>query len=171
MFLNFNSAATVKFILSLVRVLLFLNVLLSSFWFFLPECAATPSVLDLEAHCPRKASACRQLERCAAIRESAQAQAFSMEAAGTPHISASVDFSLPAVGTLKRYFKALEYKYRVKTAALGTLKRYSIISLTLYLEWYSAYSIVESGGPHWLNKGKNAITHKPKIQIKFRLHH
>jgi hypothetical protein len=47
---------------------------------------------------------------------------------------------LPAVGTLKRYSKALEYEYRVKTAALGTLKRYSIISLTLYLEWYNAYS-------------------------------
>jgi hypothetical protein len=30
--------------------------------------------------------------------------------------------------------KALEYEYRVKTAALGTLKRYSIFSLTLYLE-------------------------------------
>jgi hypothetical protein len=26
------------------------------------------------------------------------------------------------VGTLKRYSKALEYEYRVKTAALGTLK-------------------------------------------------
>jgi hypothetical protein len=34
---------------------------------------------------------------------------------------------LPAVGTLKRYYKALEYEYRVKTAALGTLKRYSIL--------------------------------------------
>jgi hypothetical protein len=55
---------------------------------------------------------------------------------------------LPAVGTLKRYSKALEYEYRVKTATLGTLKRYSIISLTLYLEWYSAYSILYSGGPH-----------------------
>jgi hypothetical protein len=41
---------------------------------------------------------------------------------------------LPAVGTLNRYYKALEYEYRVKTAALGTLKRYSILSLTLYLE-------------------------------------
>jgi hypothetical protein len=41
---------------------------------------------------------------------------------------------LPVVGTLKRYSKALEYEYRVKTAALGTLKRYSILSLTLYLE-------------------------------------
>jgi hypothetical protein len=41
---------------------------------------------------------------------------------------------LPAVGTLKRYSKALEYEYRVKTAALGTLERYSILSLTLYLE-------------------------------------
>jgi hypothetical protein len=40
---------------------------------------------------------------------------------------------LPAVGTLKRYSKGLEYKYRVKTAALGTLKRYYILSLTLYL--------------------------------------
>jgi hypothetical protein len=55
---------------------------------------------------------------------------------------------LPAVGTLKRYSKALEYEYRVKTAALGTLKRYSILSLTLYLKWYSAYSILYSGGPH-----------------------
>jgi hypothetical protein len=49
----------------------------------------------------------------------------------------------PAVGTLKRYSKVLEYEYRVKT----TLKRYFILSLTLYLEWYSAYSIVSSGGP------------------------
>jgi hypothetical protein len=55
---------------------------------------------------------------------------------------------LSAVVTLKRYSKALEYEYRVKNAALGTLKRYSIFSLTLYLEWYSAYSIVGSGGPH-----------------------
>jgi hypothetical protein len=55
---------------------------------------------------------------------------------------------LPAVGTLKRYSKALEYEYKVKTDALGTLKRYSIISLTLYLEWYCAYSILYSGGPH-----------------------
>jgi hypothetical protein len=38
---------------------------------------------------------------------------------------------LPAPDTLKRYSKALEYEYRVKTAALGTLKRYSILSLTL----------------------------------------
>jgi hypothetical protein len=44
------------------------------------------------------------------------------------------DTRLPAVDTLKTYFKALEYEYRVKIAALGTLKRYSIISLTLYLE-------------------------------------
>jgi hypothetical protein len=42
--------------------------------------------------------------------------------------------TLPAVGTLKRYSKALEYEYRVKTAALDTLKRYSILSLALYLE-------------------------------------
>jgi hypothetical protein len=41
---------------------------------------------------------------------------------------------LPAVVTLKQYSKALEYEYRVKNAALGTLKRYSILSLTLYLE-------------------------------------
>jgi hypothetical protein len=59
-----------------------------------------------------------------------------------------VDIRLPVMGTLKRYSKALEYEYRVKTAALVTLKRYSIISLTLYLEWYSAYSILYSGGPH-----------------------
>jgi hypothetical protein len=43
-------------------------------------------------------------------------------------------FRLPAVGTLNGYSKALEYEYRVKTAALGTLKRHYIISLTLYLE-------------------------------------
>jgi hypothetical protein len=54
---------------------------------------------------------------------------------------------LPAVGTLKGFSKALEYEYRVKTAALGTLKRYSIFSLTLYLEWYNAYSIVDNDGP------------------------
>jgi len=41
---------------------------------------------------------------------------------------------LPAVGYFTRYSKALEYKYRIKTAALGTLKRCSILSLTLYLE-------------------------------------
>jgi hypothetical protein len=35
---------------------------------------------------------------------------------------------------LKRYSKALEYEYKIKTAALDTLKRYSIIFLTLYLE-------------------------------------
>jgi hypothetical protein len=55
---------------------------------------------------------------------------------------------LPAADTLKRYFKALEDEYRVKTAALDTLKRYSILSLTLYLEWYCAYSILYSGGVH-----------------------
>jgi hypothetical protein len=55
---------------------------------------------------------------------------------------------LTAVGTLKGYSKTLEYEYRVKTAALGTLKRYSILSLTLYLEWYSADSILGSGVPH-----------------------
>jgi hypothetical protein len=42
--------------------------------------------------------------------------------------------TLPAADTLKRYSKTLEYEYRVKTAALDTLKRYSIPSLTLYLE-------------------------------------
>jgi hypothetical protein len=36
--------------------------------------------------------------------------------------------------TRSGYSKALEYEYRVKTVALGTLKRYSIISRTLYLE-------------------------------------
>jgi hypothetical protein len=55
---------------------------------------------------------------------------------------------LLAVVILKGYSKALEYEYRVKTDALGTLKQYYILSLTLYLEWYSAYSIVGSGGPH-----------------------
>jgi hypothetical protein len=68
----------------------------------------------------------------------------------------------PAVGTIKRYSKALEYEYRVKTAALGTLKRYSILSLTLYLEWYSAYSILYIGGPHWLNKGKKCYNSQTK---------
>jgi hypothetical protein len=42
--------------------------------------------------------------------------------------------SVSVVHTLKRYSKALEYEYKVKTATLGTLKRYSIFSLTLYLE-------------------------------------
>jgi hypothetical protein len=51
-------------------------------------------------------------------------------------------------GYLKRYSKALEYENIVKTVALSTLKRYSILSLTLYLEWYCAYSILYSGGPH-----------------------
>jgi hypothetical protein len=55
---------------------------------------------------------------------------------------------LPAMGILKRYSKTLEYEYRVKTAAVDTLKRYFILSLTLYLEWYNAYSILYSGGPH-----------------------
>jgi hypothetical protein len=41
---------------------------------------------------------------------------------------------LPVVGTLNGYSKALEYEYRVKTIVLGTLKRYYILSLTLYLE-------------------------------------
>jgi hypothetical protein len=41
---------------------------------------------------------------------------------------------LTAVTYSKRYSKVLEYEYRVKTAALDTLKRYSILSLTLYLE-------------------------------------
>jgi hypothetical protein len=49
---------------------------------------------------------------------------------------------------VKRYSKALEYEYRVKTTTLDTLKRYSILSLTLYLEWYSAYSILYSSRPH-----------------------
>jgi hypothetical protein len=55
---------------------------------------------------------------------------------GLQHITPLILISvrLPAVDTLKRYSKALEYEYRVKTAALGTLKRYSILSLTLYLE-------------------------------------
>jgi hypothetical protein len=37
-----------------------------------------------------------------------------------------------AVGTLKRYSKALEYEYRVKIVALGTLKRYSILSHSIF---------------------------------------
>jgi hypothetical protein len=57
-------------------------------------------------------------------------------------------FKLPAVDTLKRYSKVLEYEYRVKTTALVSLKRYSILSPTLYLEWYCAYSILYSRGPH-----------------------
>jgi hypothetical protein len=61
---------------------------------------------------------------------------------------ASKPLTLPAVGSLKRYSRVLEYEYRVKTAALGIFKRYSILSLTLYLEWYCTYSILYSGGPH-----------------------
>jgi hypothetical protein len=41
---------------------------------------------------------------------------------------------LRLLDTIKRYSKALEYEYRVKTVVLDTLKRYSILSLTLYLE-------------------------------------
>jgi hypothetical protein len=63
-------------------------------------------------------------------------------------IAGSGDPCPRAVCTLKRYSKALQYEYRVKTAALDTLKWYSIFSLTLYLEWYSAYSILYSGEPH-----------------------
>jgi hypothetical protein len=55
---------------------------------------------------------------------------------------------LAAEDALKRYYKVKEYEYRVKTVVLGTLKRCSIISLTLYLEWYSGYSILYSSGPH-----------------------
>jgi hypothetical protein len=33
-----------------------------------------------------------------------------------------LDLRLPVADTLKGYSKALEYEYRVKTAALGTLK-------------------------------------------------
>jgi hypothetical protein len=61
------------------------------------------------------------------------------------HIS---NLRLSAVDALKRYSKALEYEYRVKTAALDTLKWYSIFSLTLYLEWYCAYSMLYSDGAH-----------------------
>jgi hypothetical protein len=39
-----------------------------------------------------------------------------------------------SLGYSKGYSKALEYEYKVKIAALGTLKQYSIFSLTLYLE-------------------------------------
>jgi hypothetical protein len=46
----------------------------------------------------------------------------------------SPNLRLPAVGYFKGYSKALEYEYRVKTAALSTLKQYYILSLTLYLE-------------------------------------
>jgi hypothetical protein len=39
---------------------------------------------------------------------------------------------LPAVGTLNGSSNALEYEYRVKTATLDTLKRYSIISPSIF---------------------------------------
>jgi hypothetical protein len=64
-----------------------------------------------------------------------------------PHPPNVVMLRLPVVGTLKWYSKALEYEYRVKIVALGTLKQYSILSLALYLEWYYAYSILYSDGP------------------------
>jgi hypothetical protein len=51
-------------------------------------------------------------------------------------------------GYSKGYSKDLEYEYTLKTAALGTLKRYFILSFTLYLEWYSAYFTVGSARPH-----------------------
>jgi hypothetical protein len=58
-----------------------------------------------------------------------------------------VHVRLHTMDTLKGYSKALKYEYRVKTDVLGTLKRYSILSLTLYLELYCAYFILYSGGP------------------------
>jgi hypothetical protein len=61
----------------------------------------------------------------------------------------SVASRTPSKTIQVRYPKdTLEYEYRVKTVALGTLKQYSILSLTLYLEEYSAYSTVGSGEPH-----------------------
>jgi hypothetical protein len=61
------------------------------------------------------------------------------------HQGGQTRLRLSAVDTLKGYFKALECEYRVKTVVLGTLKYYSIFSLTLYMAWYSAYSIHREG--------------------------
>jgi hypothetical protein len=41
---------------------------------------------------------------------------------GTEERETTDALRLSAAGTLKRYSKALEYEYRVKTAALDTLK-------------------------------------------------
>jgi hypothetical protein len=49
-------------------------------------------------------------------------------------LSLTPGLRLSAAVYSKGYSKVLEYEYRVKTAALVTRKRYSIISLTLYLE-------------------------------------
>jgi hypothetical protein len=57
-------------------------------------------------------------------------QASTSSHAGTiAHAQLQTHIRLSTVGTLKRYSKALKYEYRVKTAALSTLKRYSIFSL------------------------------------------
>jgi hypothetical protein len=82
-------------------------------------------------------------------------------------------FRLRAVVTLKRYFKPLEYEYRVKTAILDTLKRYSILSLTLYLEWYSAYSILYSTVPTilyrgWMGAGEISIEERILLTRTYR---
>jgi hypothetical protein len=54
--------------------------------------------------------------------------------ASTRYVTDDLGRLTAAVDTLKKYYKVLEYEYRVKIAALDTLKRYSILSLTLYLE-------------------------------------
>jgi hypothetical protein len=53
---------------------------------------------------------------------------------GFPVCCCRLRLRLSAVAYSKWYSKALEYEYKVKTAALDTLKWYSILSLTLYLE-------------------------------------
>jgi hypothetical protein len=68
-----------------------------------------------------------------------------------------------AVGTLKWYSKTLEYEYRVKTAALGTLKQYSIFSLTLYLEYrmLTLYPIVTAPLAKQRKKSYNSQAKNP----------
>jgi hypothetical protein len=56
-------------------------------------------------------------------------------ACGKPRHNTLIKISsirLVAVGYSKGYSKTLEYEYRVKTDALGTLKRYSILSHSIF---------------------------------------
>jgi hypothetical protein len=79
----------------------------------------------------RRARACMAAGCVTVCRPAAAVQCLVGSEGGQCGVS-SVRIS--ALDTLKRYSKALEYEYKVKTAVLGTLKRYSILSLTLYLE-------------------------------------
>jgi hypothetical protein len=71
-----------------------------------------------DAACAQKA-----LQACNEVCEGYYGQPFiSRGEYRSPPQRTDPTLTLRAVSTLKRYSKALEYKYRVKTAALSTLK-------------------------------------------------